>query len=264
MIELDRREKRARERFSRIEQAKQGALREGRIGVKTHGDDGWPGVVAELGISAWGPILIAAPNPVVSHWEKDLNTWGHFRIATFQGKRQDRERALESIEIGIAEILICPHSMIQSTNDSKMLRLAKTKWKLLVIDEFHKFKNRDSATTEHLRLLRDDHNSLVLGLTGKNGLDFLEHQSSSASLQRHGDAEQPRRIVESRRPRRKGILQELRRIQVGIRETNKAIDVSGKYSVRIRMTERVCLSQKDASQEVIEEGERKKAAKKRS
>lgn len=186
-IELHRRAKLSLERSSRLELAKQEALREGRISAKTQGDDGWPNVVKELGLPAWGPILIAAPNSVVPHWEKDLDTWGYFSVAVYHGKK--REHALASIENGTAEILICAHSMIQSAKDIRALCLAKTRWRLLVIDEFHKFKNMDAKMTEHLRLLRDGHESLVVGLTGKVVL-LLLGGISSASLSRYCDAEQ--------------------------------------------------------------------------
>lgn len=152
---------------SRLEQERLEALNQGRIGAKTSGDNNssWSGVVKELQLPHWCPILIAAPNSVVSHWQGDLETWGHFSVAIYHGKK--RAQALERIESGEAEVLVCAHSMIQNKTDIRALYMAKTKWKLMVIDEFHKFKNVDATMTGHLRLLRDKHESLVIGLTGK-------------------------------------------------------------------------------------------------
>jgi len=35
-----------------------------------------------------------------------------------------------------------------------------------VVDELHKFKNEDAIMSKNLRVLRDSHNSVVVGLTG--------------------------------------------------------------------------------------------------
>jgi len=160
LFNLKSREKKVLERLGQVDRAREKALAEGRIHLD-HGEDKL--VTDDLDLPEWSPILIIAPNAVVSHWKNDLVTWGHFSYSIYQGV--GRDAALESVNNCLAEVMVCPHSMIGRTDDARKLVESKP-WKLVVVDELHKFKNEDALLSKHLRLLRDAHNCVVIGLTG--------------------------------------------------------------------------------------------------
>jgi len=111
---------------------------------------------------SWAPILIMVPPTLISNWLKDMSTWGFFSVAVYRGSR--KEQSIARIKFGMAEILLCPVSMFQQ--DSDFITISEMKWKLVIVDEFHKFKNVKSKVSQHLRQLRDDSNCVVVGLTG--------------------------------------------------------------------------------------------------
>lgn len=121
-------------------------------------------VFKELALPEWSPVLIIAPNSVVPNWERDFKTWAHFNVAVYRGA--GRASALESVENGIAEVLICGDSTIQGVHSFNALDSAIIKWKIIVVDEFHKFKNEEKHLATNLRRMRDRHGCVVLGLTG--------------------------------------------------------------------------------------------------
>lgn len=41
--------------------------------------------------SQLGPVLIVMPLAVLYNWEKELNTWGHFRVGIFHGSSQSHK-----------------------------------------------------------------------------------------------------------------------------------------------------------------------------
>lgn len=155
MNELSRRKKQIQARISKVEAEKQQALLEGRVPKTNEG-----GVPS--GYPSWAPVLITAPNSVVTNWVEDFKTWGNFSVAVYQGK--EREAALESIENGMAEVLICGHSMLQS--DNRFRDLFGANWKIVIVDEFHQFKTETGHLAVNLRFLRDKLGCLVIGLTG--------------------------------------------------------------------------------------------------
>ena len=110
----------------------------------------------------WAPILVIVPPSVLEHWERDFATWGHFGVSSYQG--EERHRALHEIKYGGAEIMLVAKSMLM--RDNNFLPLLEVKWKLIIIDEFHNFKNVKGILSKNLRKLRDEHNAIVVGLTG--------------------------------------------------------------------------------------------------
>ena len=137
------------------------ALMEGRI----YRDNGMSkDFLKDLSLSEWSHVLIIAPNAVVANWVEDFKTWAHFNVAVYQGT--ERASALEQVENGIAEVLVCGDSTIQGVESFNALDSAKVKWKLIIVDEFHKFKNESKHLATNLRRMRDRHGCVVLGLTG--------------------------------------------------------------------------------------------------
>ena len=147
--------------MEKVNRARQQALAEGRMFLDPA--IGNEDMTSNLDLSEWYPILIIAPNAVTSHWQNDLSTWGHFSCSQYYGT--GRDAALESVNNGLAEVMICAHSMIRRKEDAIKLTQSKP-WKLVLVDELHKFKNFDAVMSIHLRQLRDAHKCIIIGLTG--------------------------------------------------------------------------------------------------
>jgi SNF2 family DNA or RNA helicase len=161
LAELKRRKKMVERRIEQTQHEKDKALLEGRIYREPAIDKDY---LDELALPKWSPILIIAPNAVVANWIEDFDTWAHVSVAVYQGS--GRAAALESVENGISEVLVCGDSTIQGVESFNALDSAKVKWKVIVVDEFHKFKNETKHLATNLRRMRDRHGCVVLGLTG--------------------------------------------------------------------------------------------------
>ena len=158
---MKQRQKIVEARIDQNQREQEKALMEGRI----YRSDGTSNnILKDLALPEWSPVLIIAPNAVVTNWVEDFKSWAHFSVAVYQGT--ERASALEQVENGIAEILVCGDSTIQGVESFHALDSANVKWKLIVVDEFHKFKNETKHLATNLRRMRDRHGCVVLGLTG--------------------------------------------------------------------------------------------------
>jgi len=112
--------------------------------------------------SPWWPILVMAPSSVMTNWETDFGTWGHFETAVYRSK--DQYGGLRLVKGGLIEVLIVSHSSF--TDKSHFRKLSEIDWKLVVIDEYHKFKNQNSHCSKNVRALKEQYDSCIVGLTG--------------------------------------------------------------------------------------------------
>jgi SNF2 family DNA or RNA helicase len=163
LVELIRRKKVVETRTAQMQREQEQSLLAGRV-FHTHADI--KDVLPELALPKWCPVLISAPNSVITNWVEDFKTWAHFNVAVYQGSGNGRDVALASVENGVAEILVCGHSMIQSEKAFNALNSANLRWKIVIVDEFHTFKNETKHLATNLRHMRDRHGCVVLGLTG--------------------------------------------------------------------------------------------------
>jgi SNF2 family DNA or RNA helicase len=85
------------------------------------------------------PCLVLCPSSVVDNWYKELNTWGHFSIASMNNGSNG---AIEKVERNEVEILI--GSYHKFTNNAN--RLSKISWNVTVFDEGHQMKNIKTNT----------------------------------------------------------------------------------------------------------------------
>jgi SNF2 family DNA or RNA helicase len=159
LLQIQHRRKVAAARSVEITSEKDAALLAGRVWKESTA-----GNAVEAGLSQWAPVLIVVPPSIIQNWVHDFSIWGHFSIAVYQGSQSGREKALESIRLGVAEVMICAKSLF--TQPSAFSDLYQIKWKLIIVDEFHQFKNKKGVMAEHLRCIRDEHSALVVGLTG--------------------------------------------------------------------------------------------------
>lgn len=163
MAELNRRKRLVETKTAQVQREQEQSLLAGR-GYQSHSNV--KDILPDLALPKWCPVLIAAPNSVVTNWVEDFKTWAHFNVAVYQGSGNGRDAALASIENGVAEILVCGQSMIQNVKGFSALNSANVRWKIVIIDEFHTFKNETKHLATNLRNMRDRHGCVVLGLTG--------------------------------------------------------------------------------------------------
>jgi SNF2 family DNA or RNA helicase len=155
-VELVRRRKAIQKRLDENLKLQQEAMRQGTVAktyVPTEGID----------LPAWAPILIAVPPSVMENWMNELNTWGHFGAVKFAGP--SRDLALERIREGLDEIMVCGSSLFKGSEDD--LRQVKSiPWKLLIVDEYHQYKNFKTKSYEGLKGLKETCGAQLVGLTG--------------------------------------------------------------------------------------------------
>jgi SNF2 family DNA or RNA helicase len=92
----------------------------------------------ELYLSArWCPVLIVVPLATLENWQREFAEWTHFGVAVYHGAKE-RERAMERIRNGTAEVILTPSSCFQGKETFPELK--KIPWRMVVIDEFHIFR----------------------------------------------------------------------------------------------------------------------------
>ena len=93
--------------------------------------------------------------------QKEFKSWGHFNVGYYHGST--REKALDRIRDGLDAILIVGKSLFIRAHDYD--QLASIKWKLVIVDEFHEFKNGKGQSYMRLADLRDNAECPVIGMT---------------------------------------------------------------------------------------------------
>ena len=157
LVEVNRRKKFVNRRLGELRRLKEEALRNGEI-LRLDVD-----LASEVGVPAWSPILIVVPPSITENWRREFETWGHFAVSVYESG-PGREEALESVRFGRSEVLICTKSCFQQEFVSEAL--CEINWKLVIVDEFHNFKNEKGKISKNLRALKAAQNCLVVGLTG--------------------------------------------------------------------------------------------------
>jgi SNF2 family DNA or RNA helicase len=115
-----------------------------------------------LDLSPWHPVIIIVRPTLLSMWEQSFEMFAHFSISIYSSEK--KTQATSSIRHGLADILLCPASLFQKDDHFQQINLIN--WKLVIIDEFHKFKAQTSKVSNRLRDLKYAHKPLVLGMTG--------------------------------------------------------------------------------------------------
>lgn len=153
-----------------------------------------------------GPFLVIAPLSTIPNWQREFETWTNLNIIVYHGSNASRNMLQEyefyykddgkghqNKEIFKFHVLITTFEMIISD----CMELREIPWRLCVIDEAHRLKNKNCKLLEGLRLLQMEHRVLLSGTPLQNNiselyslLNFLEpqqFQSSEDFLRDFGD-----------------------------------------------------------------------------
>ncbi|CAB9509245.1 CHD3-type chromatin-remodeling factor [Seminavis robusta] len=117
----------------------------------------------KLGLPEIVPILLIVPAVVVDNWDGEIMQFSKIEVEKFR-ESDTREEALKGIELGSAEVLLCGHPLFGAKKHFE--EILKFPWNLVVVDEFHLFKNGKSNNAKNLRILAKRHNCPIIGLTG--------------------------------------------------------------------------------------------------
>lgn len=122
--------------------------------------------VQELGLpERWWPVMIAVPPSVLSNWQQELDKWTNLSVAVYADP-DTREKAVSQITSGMAEIMLIKNSFFTAKGRFHELCTIPVKWKLVIFDEFHTFKNKDATAVSNIRELKNRNQCLVLGMSG--------------------------------------------------------------------------------------------------
>lgn len=150
--------------------------------------------VWELGIR--GPFLVIAPLSTIPNWQRELEGWTDMNVIVYHGSQQSRamlqeyelffknEKGNFIKELTKFNVLITTFEVV--VTDSQDLK--NFNWRLCIIDEAHRLKNRNCKLLEGLRQLHLEHRVLLSGTPLQNNvselfslLNFLEPSQFSSS-----------------------------------------------------------------------------------
>lgn len=150
--------------------------------------------VWEYGIR--GPFLIIAPLSTIPNWQREFEGWTEMNVIVYHGSQQSKsmiqeyefyyknEKGEPIKEITKFNVLITTFEIIVTD----FQELKSFNWRLCVIDEAHRLKNRNCKLLEGLRQLHLEHRVLLSGTPLQNNvnelfslLNFLEPSQFSSS-----------------------------------------------------------------------------------
>lgn len=167
--------------------------------------------VWEYGIR--GPFLIIAPLSTIPNWQREFEAWTDMNVVVYHGSQQSKSMIQEyefyfkneegepikeitkfNVLITTFEIIVTDFQELKSFN-----------WRICVIDEAHRLKNRNCKLLEGLRQLHLEHRVLLSGTPLQNNvnelfslLNFLEpsqFSSSDAFLNEFGQLKSESEVV---------------------------------------------------------------------
>lgn len=150
--------------------------------------------VWEYGIR--GPFLIIAPLSTIPNWQREFEAWTDMNVIVYHGSQQSKSMIQEyefyyKSELGEPIKDITKFNVLITTFEiivTDFQELKSFNWRICVIDEAHRLKNRNCKLLEGLRQLHLEHRVLLSGTPLQNNvnelfslLNFLEPSQFSSS-----------------------------------------------------------------------------------
>ena len=111
-----------------------------------------------------GPALVVAPTSVLPNWESETARFAPaLRVAVMHGKERT------NIDLKANDVVITSYALMRLDGD----RLAKIKWRTVVLDEAQAIKNADSQTAKAARRLHAERRFALTGTPIENHLREL-------------------------------------------------------------------------------------------
>eukprot|EP00644_Phytophthora_capsici_P004030 jgi/Phyca11/564754/estExt2_Genewise1.C_PHYCAscaffold_150581 len=131
------------------------------------------------------PFIIVAPLSTLGHWQREFNSWTNLNAVVYHGSAAARN-VLQNYEFFMNgnqapprpkrncyrfDVLITTYEMASATD---LYKLAQIDWQLMVVDEAHRLKNRNSKLSNILHTRFTYENMLLLtGTPLQNNVEEL-------------------------------------------------------------------------------------------
>uniref|UniRef100_A0A915KAL9 Uncharacterized protein n=1 Tax=Romanomermis culicivorax TaxID=13658 RepID=A0A915KAL9_ROMCU len=128
-----------------------------------------------------GPFLIIAPLSTIINWQREFETWSDFNTVVYHGSSASR-RMIQEYEMfykdnhGERLSTIFKFDVIITTYEMVMLEREMLKdipWRVLIIDEAHRLKNRNCKLMSGLSQFKVEHRVLLTGTPLQNNIEEL-------------------------------------------------------------------------------------------
>ncbi|KAJ3277093.1 choline dehydrogenase 7 [Terramyces sp. JEL0728] len=128
-----------------------------------------------------GPFLVIVPLSTMGNWEREIKTWTTMNVIVYHGNQTSRNLIVEtefyyrdsanSMIPGAFkfDVLLTTYEMAMSG----AAHLRPIPWRVAVLDEAHRLKNKSSKVTEYLKSYQMEHRVLLTGTPLQNSLDEL-------------------------------------------------------------------------------------------
>ncbi|XP_022082169.1 chromodomain-helicase-DNA-binding protein 8-like [Acanthaster planci] len=135
--------------------------------------------VQKFGIQ--GPFLIIAPLSTIANWQREFETWTDINAVVYHGSAQSRHMIAEYEmyfkdskgrripNIYKFQVFITTYEIVLADCQE----LSEIEWRVVVIDEAHRLKNRNCKLLEGLKFLDMEHRVLLTGTPLQNNIDEL-------------------------------------------------------------------------------------------
>lgn len=130
-----------------------------------------------------GPFLILAPLSTVPNWQREFETWTDLNVIVYHGSVASRNmiqeyemfyRHPDNPQMNIKDVykfnvLITTFEIVLTD----VMELKDFPWRLCIIDEAHRLKNKNCKLLEGLRMLNLEHRVLLSGTPLQNNINEL-------------------------------------------------------------------------------------------
>lgn len=128
-----------------------------------------------------GPFLVIAPLSTIPNWQREFESWTDMNVVVYHGSATSKQMIAEYEfyykndngktikDVNKFNVLITTFEMIVTDYND----LQKFNWRVCVIDEAHRLKNRNCKLLEGLRQLNLEHRVLLSGTPLQNNVNEL-------------------------------------------------------------------------------------------
>ncbi len=128
-----------------------------------------------------GPFLVITPLSTIGNWEREIKGWTDFNVVVYHGSSMSRNLVVDAEfyhrdqhgrpipNVHKFDVILTTYEMAMSG----ISHLRPIDWRVVILDEAHRLKNRTSKVAELLKQYKMEHRVLLTGTPLQNSLDEL-------------------------------------------------------------------------------------------